>query len=130
MIGIVSYPLSFALLESLIFLLVLIILAILLPQKVMRNNFVAVGSLTAFVAVLAMIIAHLFGKEMGIWSVKDFGRYLLLILGMVLISWIPLYFSGKLSLVIKTIAERISPLSALYLILNIIAVVIMVVRNL
>ena len=96
----------------------------------MRNKFVAVGSLTAFLAVLGMIIAHLFGKEMGIWSVKDFGRYLFVILGLVLVSWIPLYFSDRFSHAIKTIAERISPLSAVYLIMNIVAVLIMVVRNL
>jgi hypothetical protein len=130
MIGIISYPLSFALIESLIFLVALLILAILLPRKVMRTKFVAVGSLTAFLAVLGMIIAHLFGKEMGIWSVKDFGRYLFVILGLVLVSWIPLNLSDRFSHAIKTIAERISPLSAVYLILNIVAVVIMVVRNL
>ncbi|MBE9474304.1 MAG: hypothetical protein IMY85_05390, partial [Chloroflexi bacterium] len=49
-VGIISYPLAFALLESIVFLLGLVILAVILPGKLLRDNFVAQGSLASLLA--------------------------------------------------------------------------------
>ena len=130
MIGIISYPLAFALFESLLFLLWLVILAVILPKKVLRDNFVAMGSFSAVLATLGMVLAHLYGKDIGIWSVRDFGKYLFFLIGVVSLSWIPIYFFDRLAEIIESIASRLTPLSIVYLALDISAVIVVAIRNL
>ena len=129
MIGIISYPLAFALLESIVFLIGLVLLAVILPGKLLRDSFAAQGSLAAMLATLGMVFAHLYGTDFGIWSVRGFGKYTLILIGVVIASWILVYFFKRLRSVIETIAERLTPLSTVYLVLDLIAVIIIVVRN-
>lgn len=129
MVGIISYPLGEALFESLVFLLGLVILAFILPGKFLRDNFIAQGSLAGLIASLGMILAHLYGDNFKVWSVRGFGKYVLLLLGIILVSWILLLFFTRISSIIKSIVERLTPLSTLYLALDLFAVVIVVVSN-
>ena len=129
MIGIISYPLAFALVESIIFLGGLLVLAVILPGKLLRDNFVAQGSLASLLATLGMVVAHLYGKDYGIWSVRDFAKYVLVLLGIIIAAWILIYFFGKLKSMIEAIAERLTPLSTVYLAVNLLAGVIILVRN-
>lgn len=129
MIGIISYPLIFALIESLLFLVGLIILAVILPKQILRCNFVALGSLAALLATLGMIVAHFYGEDLGIWTLKDFGKYLLVLIGLVIVSWVLVYYLKRLKRTIESIASRLTPLSTVYLSLDIIAVMVIVIRN-
>ncbi|MCJ7537141.1 MAG: hypothetical protein WA997_05425 [Anaerolineales bacterium] len=129
MIGIMSYPLAFALLESILFLIGLIILAVVLPRKILRDNFIAMGSLTALLATLGMILAHLYGEDFGIWLVRDFGKYLLLLIGLVLVSWVAVYYFKRLAKTIESVVNRLTPLSTVYLAVDILAVFVILIRN-
>lgn len=129
MIGIISYPLAFALIESAVYLLGLVILAIILPGKLLRESFAAQGSLAGLLVTLGMVLAHLYGNDFGIWSVRGFGKYLLILIGIVIASWVLLYFFKGLRMVIESIAERLSPLSTVYLVLDLFGVIIIIVRN-
>jgi hypothetical protein len=129
MIGIISYPLAFALLESSLVLIGLILLAVILPGKLLRDSFVAQGSLAGLLATLGMVFAHLYGKGFGIWSVRGFGKYLLILVGIIFASWILIYYVKKLKSVVESIADRISPLSIAYLALDLLAVITIIVRN-
>jgi hypothetical protein len=128
-IGIISYPLAFALLESVLFLLGLVILAVILPGKFLRERFVAQGSLASLIATLGMIVVHFYGNDLGIWSARDFGKYLLLILGIILLSWAMTYYIKNLNEIIDSIARRLTPLSTVYLALNVMAIIVIVIRN-
>lgn len=128
-IGIISYPLAFALLESVLFLLGLVILAVILPGNLLRDRFVAQGSLASLIAVLGMIVAHIYGSDFGIWAARDFGRYVLLLIGIILVSWVLIYFIKNLNRIIENIAKRLTPLTTVYLVLDIIAVLVIVIRN-
>lgn len=128
-VGIISYPLAFALLESIVFLLGLVILAVILPGKLLRDNFVAQGSLASLLATIGMILAHLYGNEFGIWSVRGFGKYILLLIGVILVSWILIYFIKRLNAIIETIAKRLPPLSSVYIALDLLSIIVIVVRN-
>jgi len=129
MIGIISYPLAFALLESVLFLFGLVIFAVILPGKLLRENFVSQGSLAGLIATIGMVLAHLYGKDFGIWSVRGFGKYLLLLIGIIIASWILINFFKRLIKIIESIAERLPPLSIVYLALDILAIIIIAVRN-
>lgn len=129
MLGIISYPLTFALIESLVFLAGLVILAVILPGKFLRENFIAQGSMAGLLATLGMVAAHLYGDDFGIWSVRGFGKYLLVLLGITIGSWILIYFFDKLKSLVNTIAGRLTPLSSVYLAMDILAVLIILIRN-
>ena len=129
MIGIISYPLVFALLESIVFLIGLVVLAAILPGKLLRESFVAQGSLAGLMATLGMVLAHLYGEDLGIWSVRAFGQYVLVLVGITMVSWILIYYINKLKSVIETIAERLTPLSTVYLAVDFLALIIIVMRN-
>lgn len=129
MIGIISYPLAFVLFETILFLIGLIILSVVLPRKTLRDNFVAMGSLAALLATLGMILAHIYGEGISIWLVRDFGKYLLKLFGLVLVSWVSVYYFKRLAKTIKSIASRLTPLSTVYLAVDFLAVIIIMVRN-
>ncbi len=129
MIGIISYPLTFALIESLLFLAGLILLAVILPKQILRCNFVALGSFSALLGTLGMILAHFYGEELGIWMLRDFGKYLIVLIGIVIVGWVPVYYFNRLKKTIELIANRLTPLSTVYLALDIIAVMVIVIRN-
>lgn len=129
MIGIISYSLAFALFESILFLIGLIFLAVLLPKKFLRDNFVAMGSLAALLATLGMIFAHIYGEDFGIWPFREFGQFLLIIIGIILVSWVILYFFNRLASFLKSVAGFLTTLSAVYLAVDILAVIVVLIRN-
>jgi hypothetical protein len=106
-----------------------VILAFILPGKLLRESFAAQGSLAGLLVTLWMVLAHLYGNDFGIWSVRGFGKYLLILVGIVSASWVLLYFFKGLRMVIESIAERLSPLSTVYLALDLFGVIIIIVRN-
>jgi hypothetical protein len=76
-----------------------------------------------------MMLAHLFGTDFGIWPVRDFARYFLVLTFIVLVSWVLLYLVKKLGSILKSIASRLTALSAVYLAVDILAVFIVLIRN-
>ncbi|MFL7891712.1 MAG: hypothetical protein ACK2UM_07865 [Anaerolineales bacterium] len=129
MIGIISYSLAFALFESLLFLIGLIILAVILPKKFFRDKFVAMGSMAALLATLGMFFAHFYGENYGIWPVREFGKFLLILIGIILVSWVILYFFNRLASILESIAGFLTTLSAVYLAIDILAVIVVLIRN-
>jgi len=87
------------------------------------------GSLAALLATLGMILAHIYGEGISIWLVRDFGKYLLKLFGLVLVSWVSVYYFKRLAKTINSIASRLTPLSTVYLAVDFLAVIIIVVRN-
>jgi hypothetical protein len=129
MIAIISYPLAFALLESVAILAGLVIMAVILPGKFLRENFAAQGSLAGLIATLGMVFAHLYGDTLRVWSFRGFGKYVLILVGIILVTWVLVYFFQGFRKIVDSIAARLTPLSALYLGLDLVAIVIIVVRN-
>jgi len=129
MIGIISYSLAFALFESILFLIGLIVLAVLLPKKFLRNNFIAMGSLAALLATLGMVFAHIYGEDFGIWPFREFGQFLLILIGIILVSWVLIYLFTQLASILKSIANLLTTLSSVYLVVDILAVIVILIRN-
>ena len=107
----------------------MIILADLLPKKFLRNNFVAMGSLAALLATFGMIFAQIYGEDFGIWPVREFGQFLLILTGIILVSWVLIYFFKQLASILKSVANLLTTLSTVYLAVNILAVFVILIRN-
>jgi hypothetical protein len=130
MVGIISYPLTFTLIESILVLGGMVLLAVILPGKFFRDRFISQGSLAALLITLSMVIAHLYGTELGVWSVRGFARWLLILLGAIMLSWLLVYFFKRINEIVKSFVKWVSPLSIVYLGIDILSVFIVVFRNL
>jgi hypothetical protein len=121
MVGFVAYTQAFALLESVAFLLVLLLLAVVLPARFFRDRFVAQGT---------MLVLATFG-----WSYAAIRWHLDLLL------WIPLYLISvacayacihhfeRLENLIFSVVERLSVLAIVLVPIGVLSVVVVVIRN-
>jgi hypothetical protein len=128
-VGILSYMLSFALLESLLVVALMIILCVILPQKWLNNGFAYKGSLAVLVLALAMIrLDHLANDEIPNLDVLYHGfarRTLAALVSVLLLVFIP-----PLRKLLKEIVERMQIFAYVYVTLGIIGLVIIIFRNL
>jgi hypothetical protein len=128
-IGVISYVLLFALIDSLLLALGLTAVAVVLPKRWFRDNFIAQGSVAALLISAFAVFFHLWGDAFDIWSFKRLLFWggiagLTVVLVSFAVNRIP-----KASGVIRAATERIAVVSALYLFLDLSSVVIVLVRN-
>ncbi len=129
LMGAISYPLVFALLESLFVWAALIVLSMLLPKNWMRNHFLARGITLMLVTALWSIFIH-FNYESLIKNMRDLPLWL----GAILVSTLVLvYLAGRyrrIDTVLRWILERIEVLAYMYIFVDIVGLFIIVSRNL
>jgi hypothetical protein len=129
-IGVVSYVLLFALVDSLLLAGGLTAVAVVLPNRWFKDNFVAQGSVAALLISAFAVFFHLQGDALDIWSFK---RLLfwggIAALSVVLVSFI-VNRIPRASVFIRGAVERIVVVSAIYLFLDIFSVLVVVARNL
>ena len=120
LIGVVSYPQMFALFESVVIFLPLLLLSALLPAGWFRDKFVALATGIVYLSVVWFILAHILGQFLP-W------------IGLFLFSQILFFFlihsSHKLQSTIVSWVNRVAVLSIVYLLIDLISVLIVVIRN-
>jgi hypothetical protein len=128
-IGSLSYTLLFALVESLIILFVLMLVSVILPRNLFRKKFVGISAMIIFVNSLWLILAHLNEKTISLWEPKQFIVWIGLYLISMAISYLVIQFSAPIEKILVLIAERITPLSFLYLFVDMLSLFIILIRN-
>lgn len=142
-IGVLSYGMIFALLESVLFTIIVIILGFLINIRWSPELRVAtMGALVFLASIIAMLSRLYIILE---WSVPDWvisffvlfahpGRTVYLVLLVIL----PLIFAGTIylvlgtgkgAMVLKDAIEKISLLMTVYLVLDLVALVLVIIRN-
>ncbi|MCA9921101.1 MAG: hypothetical protein KC419_12270 [Anaerolineales bacterium] len=128
MLGVIAYAQLFALLDTLVVFLPLVLVSAVLPASLLRKRFVAVGTAVVFITSGWLIYLHLnnwvFEQRdtavFAIWGVT----YLVAMIGVYLL----IQRSEKVAAGISNFVQRLSVLSILYLIVDIISLIIVVVR--
>ena len=129
MIGVIAYTQVFALFESLILFILILLAAIVLPGNLLRNNIITASALIMFVLSIWLIILHynstwLFSRNipiLAIWLATLVGTIFLL-----------LFLSKRLMLMQDSIIKimgRFAVLAALYLVVDALSIVIVLFRN-
>jgi len=142
-IGVVSYGMIFAFLESLLLFIFASLLGILIPQRWGRDKRLAVISMLVFVLAIWAMVPQLYGLQA--WSMPDalpafLGasahplRYLyILILAFVvptvLLPILTIYRSEKTLATILDMMGRVSLLTMFYLLLDFAALIVVIIRN-
>jgi hypothetical protein len=127
--GVISYTLLFALVESLIVLVFLIILAALLPARIFRDKFVSISTIFVFLAALWIIPVRIYENTIRSWGMIGLLGVLFLALISFLISYLVVLKSKKVDQIINSLMQRVTLLAYVYVFIDIVAVIIVFSRN-
>lgn len=127
--GVIAYTQVYALIESVIVIVVLIVIAALLPAKLFRNKFVAVGTMIVVVTSIWFILAHYNDEVIRLWGAKQFIIFLLIFIVSLLAPYLLIQRYPKLENTISSIVQRIAVLAYVYVTLDIISIFIIIIRN-
>lgn len=127
--GTAAYPLAFALLESVVVFIPVLILGLILPASLRGDKFLALITALVLLVSVWFAILHFSLGAMQMWGSVELllgsGAFLLsLVVVFVLVSR-----SEKLSAAITAFAKRLAVLSALYLLFDILSLIIIALRN-
>lgn len=129
-IGVVAYVQAFALFETAVVFLPLLFLSLVLPLNWFRDKFVALSTGLVYLSAAWCVLAQLHDSEVRWWSFKHllpwFGAYGASLL---LVSLL-IHRSSRVQALIRAFAERVELVASAYLLIGLIAVLIVLIRNL
>lgn len=128
MIGVIAYPLAFALFESLLLLIGLLIAAIVLPGGIYRKWFVSQSTLIVFFAVIWAILIQIYGQEWGMWSKRGIITLLPLFLTIGVSALLNARFK-RLQKAAEALAERLVILGITYIVVDLFLLFVLLSRN-
>jgi hypothetical protein len=128
LIGVLAYALTFAFLESAIYLLSLILLSAILPVRFFRQRFVAHGSVVVLLTAVFAMAFH-YRPVTGL-SARTFGIGLALYAALNGALYVLIRRYGRLEAFINAFTERLTVLLYVYITLTVLGVTVVVVRNL
>ena len=128
LLGVTSYPLVFALLESILVWLLIILLSLVLPRKVLGKDFVTQAAIFIFFLAILSGLMH-FSVEL----IFNFRLYTLVLLLIIFsIALILSYLAGrsmKYSSAIRNLLSRVNVLSGIYIFMDLVGLSIILFRN-
>ena len=130
LVGVFAYTISFALMESGVVFVILLVINFVLPPKFFRDKFVVISAVIVFLTSVWFMLAHFFDSSIRLWGKVEFALFALLFLISLTGSYFAVLRSEKLTKVIENIVERVSLLFYFYLIIALFFVLIVVIRNL
>ena len=129
LIGVISYTLVFTLVESLLFLLTLVLPATILPARLYRDRLVATGTMIVALTSLWAVAAHYNSEAIRAWGLREFALWGGLYLVSIVAGWLSVYLAKRLQRVLVAVADRLVVLTTVYLAVDIVALLIILVRN-
>ena len=129
LIGVIAYTQLYALAESIVVFLVLIIIAAILPAKLFREKLVALGTMVVIVSSIWFIFAHYNDQVIRLWGAKQFLFVFLAFLVSILIPYVLIQRYPKIADIIDSIVGRVAVLAYVYVFLDVISIIIIVIRN-
>jgi hypothetical protein len=129
LIGVIAYTQVYALVESLVVFLVLIIFAAILPAKLLRDKLVALGTMFVTISSLWFVLAHYNDELIRNWGAKEFFIVMLAFLVSIFIPYVLIQRYSKIAVIIDKLMGRIAVLSFAYVFVDVICIFIIVIRN-
>ena len=129
LVGVFAYTLSFALIESGLVFVILLVISFVFPPKFFRDKFVVISTVIVFLTSIWFMLAHFFESSIRLWGKLEFALSVLFFLLSLAGSYFAVLRSEKLSKVVEDLVERMSLLLYLYLTATLFFVLIVVIRN-
>lgn len=122
--GAISYALAFTLLETIALFVPLFLAGWILPKKWLRENFVALSFAFVLEAVVMALVIH--ENERLLW---DKGLLLKIFVAVYALLAALIYLVPKIKTIVGAVGERILVLFYLYFVLDVLAIIAILVRN-
>jgi hypothetical protein len=129
LVGAIAYTQAFALLESLLVLLCLLAFGAILPARLLRERFATVGSMLVFLTAAWAMLAQYNSNELGLWGPKDYLPWLALYLVSIAGPYLLIRSHKRMEGAIASLVERLTVLSAFYVIVGLLSILFVVSRN-
>jgi hypothetical protein len=129
LIGVVSYPQIFALLESIIIFIPLVFFSIILPPGWFKDKFIALSTGIVLLSAIWSILAQINELALRYWGFRRYLPWIALFFFSQILFLSLIHYSQKLESVIVTVVERLMVLSVAYLFIDLLSVIIVVIRN-
>lgn len=129
LVGVIAYSLVFALLETLVVFLGILLFSAILPARLFRDKFVAMSTAVVFLASVWFVFLH-YNDGM----IEDRQWVALLVwAGAYVLCLAVVYFliqrNHQVEKSVNAFVERLSVLSFLYVLVDVLAVIVVVIRN-
>ena len=128
--GAIAYTQVFAMLESMVVLVLFIILYFILPKRWFARQFVSATSLIVLVATSWAIAAHNYDQIIRNWGARQFLPWLILVVTSMALALILVFRSEKIKNFLSILVKRAAVLSAVYLLIDGLSLIIIMLRNL
>lgn len=128
-IGMASYILAAALVESVLLLLPLLVISALLPARFFRNHFLAFGSAIAVITSLWIMYANYHTLDFSTWGVSEWLIGLALYLGSIAIALALMLRWKHVEEIVGSVVQRVSTLSTVYIAIGLMGILIVLIRN-
>ena len=129
LVGVVSYTLVFAFVESLIILFVFVLIAAILPERFFRQKFVSISVIFIVLAAIWVIPIHLYEDTIRSWGMLGAVGFLSLVLISFIAAYAFVFRSSKFEESILSVAQRVTVLAVLYVLVDLAAFMVLVSRN-
>jgi len=127
--GTVSYLLTAALIESSLLVLLIAFFAILIPSSILKGKFSAQGVMFATISTIGAVGLHYGGVNILAWGLNQFlftgSLFILTAVGMFfLVARVQ-----RVEIILNSLSQHLTGLSYVYLFIDILAVLIVIIRN-
>ena len=129
LVGVIAYTQAFALLESVLISLVLILLSVILPGRFFKDRLVAQSSVLVLVTSGWAIAAHYNDEIIRLWGMRQFLLWSAVYLASIGVVYVLIHRYKRLESLLRALVERVSVLSYLYVFLDFLSVLVVFARN-
>ena len=129
LIGVIAYVQAFALVESLAIAALLIIISIILPKRIFRDNIISISAMFIFVTALWAVLAHYSEDTIRLWRIKEFLPWITIYIFSIGIGYYLVQRFEQLAKTIRLMVDRISVLAFFYVFIGMVSIVIVIFRN-
>jgi hypothetical protein len=130
LVGTASYTLAYALLESLVITVPLILMAAILPARFFKHHFVAFSSVIVIVSSIWIMYANYHLIDFSDWDLSEILRVLLIYLLSLAIPIALILRYNRIEQIVQAIVQRVAVLVYIYAGLACIGFIIILARNL
>lgn len=125
--SILAYALAFALLESVVLLLGLVLLAAVFPQRLFRDRFVAQSGVIILLTTGWAIVLQ--RPEVAAWTLKPLLLSAVVYLILVVVSCVLVYRYKRLEKAMDALVERLTVFLYIYIPASFLGVIVVILRN-
>jgi hypothetical protein len=127
--GAFAYTQLFAFFESLVVCLGLVLASVLLPRRVLRDKFVSQAAMLALLLSTWAIVLQLIFLKHSSWSVKTLALWSIPCLIAIGVSYLLIERYRRVEQAIRSLVERLSVLTYVYVFLTVVSVIAILLRN-